>query len=488
MRIRYNYLVLHWAFVNKLVLAGTGLLVLGAGAPQPVTAAATGTGTATVDVDIRVPEYIVIDNPLGFPNSLFGQGNCFADIDGDGDQDLAVGAPGLGLVFFIHNVGTPTLPDFKWLGFRTGGFGSETADQAGLDLWAADLDGNGTEEVVFGAPGHTVGGIQIGAVYVYDFIDDATTQLVSNDPNALDVGTSVTLGDFDGDGYTDLAAGAPGSSVHDGTSLVPAGKVVIWFGSDTLWGEHVIDNPNPVPNGNFGHEVAVTQGGGGLVQLAVSAVGNSDQGITFRGGAYVFGPLIAEARAFTRLGSSVPPAPRHRPPVMLGDPDIVAGDPIVRWGMSLFARGPWVGVGAPRKNWGGLQDTGVGYLFHWGGFRNMEYLHNPLPTEFDLNGLDSTCANVIGGDAPDLIFSHVRKAEGGGGLPRSLMVWDGDTFEGPVVFQAADNAGHHCFNEMDYAVITDSAYEAITQGDGRWNSPTGDPEVGRLTIMLPADD
>lgn len=49
-------------------------------------------------------------------------------------------------------------------------------------------------------------------------------------------------------------------------------------------------------------------------------------------------------------------------------------------------------------------------------------------------------------------------------------------------------AGHHCFNEMDYAVITNSSYEAITQGDGRWNSPSGDPEVGRLTIMLPADD
>jgi len=165
-----------------------------------------------------------------------GEGTGYAlaagDFDGDGALDLAIGIP--------HAVG-----DQGGLWIQHGPFdetqdglirtrasridGVQAGDQAGFALAAVpDIDGDGDDEILVGAPFAMGVGPQAGAVYlllgpatnVHDL--EAADAILLGDVALGRFGWAVAAGDVDGDGASDLVIAAPESDV-DG--IVGAGAV-----------------------------------------------------------------------------------------------------------------------------------------------------------------------------------------------------------------------------------------------------------------------
>lgn len=115
-----------------------------------------------------------------------------------------------------------------------------SADAAVLARPGSDFNGDGYQDLAIGAQGGTVGGLR-GAGYVTVLygskkgLDPARGEVVTqagdgvpDDPEEGDgFGHSVAAGDFNGDGFADLAIGATGESIEGNSS---PGSVTVLFG------------------------------------------------------------------------------------------------------------------------------------------------------------------------------------------------------------------------------------------------------------------
>ena len=122
---------------------------------------------------------------------------------------------------------------------------SESGDRMGAAVAAGDLNGDGRADLVAGTPNEDVGALaDAGGVTVLFgsatvVVGNAGQPLLTQDsPNVADAseagdrtGAAVAVGDFNGDGRADLAAGAPDEDVG---SLADAGGVSVLFGSATV--------------------------------------------------------------------------------------------------------------------------------------------------------------------------------------------------------------------------------------------------------------
>jgi hypothetical protein len=118
---------------------------------------------------------------------------------------------------------------------------SEASDLFGTSLTSGDFDDDGNDDLAIGAPGEAIGSLRsAGAVNVIYGSDGGLTA-TGNDIWHQDVGgvqgvseasdlfgKSLSSGDFDDDGNDDLAIGAPGEAIG---SLVSAGAVNVLYGS-----------------------------------------------------------------------------------------------------------------------------------------------------------------------------------------------------------------------------------------------------------------
>ncbi|MEU6716608.1 FG-GAP and VCBS repeat-containing protein [Nonomuraea sp. NPDC046802] len=164
------------------------------------------------------------------PGDSFGSALAVGDFDGDKCADLAVG---VSEEFIGERVpggdGNGVVQIYK--GSVDGLVAGEqlspakpSSDRFGAALAAGDLDGDGKDELVVGAPSHRSG----GSVTVYwmkgrkPFQITQKTPWVRQSANVTDQwGAALTTGNFDGDGRDDLVVGAPADSVtHDGQGSV----------------------------------------------------------------------------------------------------------------------------------------------------------------------------------------------------------------------------------------------------------------------------
>ena len=165
--------------------------------------------------------------------------------DADGFADLAVGEP-------LWD--GPSLPDAGRVTIYRGaasGFGApvftDTYSQTGAHFGAAlafvDFDGGGRRSwLAVGIPGDSTLNTEAGRVYIYHWNGAAWVYVhyyalgvggVYGGNGPLDhFGSVFAVGDFDDDGYEDLAVGVPDYDVtNSGTTWTDAGTVHVFYGS-----------------------------------------------------------------------------------------------------------------------------------------------------------------------------------------------------------------------------------------------------------------
>ena len=192
-------------------------------------------------------------------NLLYGWSvGRIGDVSGDGRPDLVVGAPHqaggtlLGEVELLNAVdGSPLL---KIVAGEAGAeFGHDTT---GID----DFDGDGTPDVLIGAP-HASGGE--GRAYVHSGASGARLLTLSGSGELERFGHAVAAaGDFDGDGVDDWLVGAPDSDAL----TAGGGRVTVYSGVDaTVLATFLGDRPGGALGWSFAFVGDVD--GGGLEDL-----------------------------------------------------------------------------------------------------------------------------------------------------------------------------------------------------------------------------
>jgi hypothetical protein len=193
------------------------------------------------------------DGTLKLNISIAGYTGVGCDINGDGYGDLVSGSPGedvrsrvdagRALVHWGRSntkLNAVTSVTQEWPGLPGG---SENGDGFGAAVACGDFDGDGHDDLAIGAPFETTGGKRnSGAVRVIHGSSGGLSKVGSltitqRSPGVAGVresgdwfGSSLAVGDFDGDGFADLAIGASGEDIG---SRKNAGGVHILYGSES---------------------------------------------------------------------------------------------------------------------------------------------------------------------------------------------------------------------------------------------------------------
>ncbi|HMG46261.1 MAG TPA: hypothetical protein VK614_02210 [Allosphingosinicella sp.] len=346
-------------------------------------------GFGTIDLASLGTAGFTIQGDANYDTAGFSVASA-GDVNGDGFDDVIVGAPrgddggfnaGEAYVIFGKSGGFGTI-DLTSLG--SAGFiiqGDAVLGYAGWSVASAgDVNGDGFDDLIVGAPKGDDGGTDAGEAYVifgkatpFGTIDLASLGsagfIVQGDLDSDRLGTSVgSAGDINGDGFDDVIVGAPYAARSNSTGLA-----YVIFGKASGFGTIDVANIGAAgfaiqgaagfDDAGRGVSSAGDVNGDGFEDLIVGAAFGSDGG-SFAGGAYL---IFGKAGGFGTIDLSTfhPSNPAFDPNAGFFIQGDASGD---RAGTSVAGAGDInddgfddLIVGAPYGNDGGSQ-AGEAYV------------------------------------------------------------------------------------------------------------------------------
>ncbi len=229
---------------------------------------------------------------------------CLGDLDGDGVLDLAVssnydddGGTNKGAVYILFLNADATVKSSQKISATQGGLPANLSihDEFGRSITnLGDLDGDGVVDILVGTPEDDEGGTNTGALHVLFLNTNGTVKSykrISKNSAGLAIKptdwfgfSSANLGDFDGDGVTDVVVGAvldDDGGVNQGSIWIlflnPDGSVKAKREIDELEGGFTVQMDDI---DQFGTSVANMGDldGDGVTDIAVGAVKDDDGG------------------------------------------------------------------------------------------------------------------------------------------------------------------------------------------------------------------
>jgi hypothetical protein len=295
------------------------------------------------------------------------------DFNGDGFDDLAVGAPGEAIgsldgagavnVLYGSAAGLVASSEVFIQGSNGVGGTADENDTFGRAIAQGLFNDDEFFDLAVGSPGESDGGASAGGAVniLYGSAGGLTggPQLFQSNPETNDrFGESLAAGDFNGDGFFDLAVGAPGEDI--GTTG-DAGAVTVLFGSaagiTTAGAQTILQGSGGITGSaealdQFGASLASgLLAGDDIADLVVGVPGEDLGGVGEAGAVNVLagsaGGLVNGSLA---TQSNPEPSDAFGTAVATGDFDQVAGDDVA--------------VGAPDETVNGRRSAGAVSVFN----------------------------------------------------------------------------------------------------------------------------
>ena len=404
-----------------------GFADIAVGSPDIFGTGQSGAGSVTVLFGPGFSSSVRIDNPQPEYRARFGFAVATGDVNGDGKPDLLVGAPdasvdgktaaGKAFVFLAPNFSTHyVLQDPS----------PEQAAYFGRNLNAADVDNDGDDDPLVGAPDSDVGGQPDAGQVVLFRAPDFSKVVAFQDPQPQGgafYGRAVDGGDFNRDGYEDVIIGAYGS---DRPPHPTAGEVFIYMGPSLGGPPTVLVEPVAELDAYFGFALTAADVNGDGYDDAVIGAHDADAVnfiYTSGGEAYVFlGP------SFATVTQLLDPQPES---FAFFSRSLAVGD------VNGDGNGDFI-AGAPNSNLPGAADAGQAFVFFaerdsdgdgiLDHLDNCPSVTNPDQADSDGDGIGDACevaAVPVGGIAELDVVEPISDSSGPPGAAVAIIAATG---------------------------------------------------------------